>query len=929
MKLIIAEKPQLGQAIADALPGHGESKDGVIRKGEYTIVWAYGHLLTLKEPEDFDPKYQEWSLENLPIFFENWGLKVCKDSTKGGKKGGTSHAKAARLKQIGDLLNDAACVIHAGDIDEEGQLLIDEILRWFHYSGPVWRLNTNDTSEGALRKALSHMKNNTECEADGWSAYGRELSDAVFGFNLTRYFTAKNNGVLLPVGRVQTPTLGLVVQRDALIDGHKKIMYYELFADLSLHGKSVQAQFIPNPDNPALTDGRFLNPDFLRSTASRLEGKDLSGLVVKKETFKQQPPLPFNLTKLTSYCSSRWQYNPDEVMKITQSLRENYKAITYNRSDCQYLSEEHFKAAPETVAAVTANLGLQASTFDTSIKSKCFNDANLTAHFAIIPTNEKVDIEKMTVKERNVYLAISHYYLAQFLPPAQKERTTLFTDLGNGESLKATSVIVTSPGYQKLLNESESEQEDRQGEESGSILSGIPAGNYSGRVSHLDIKSKETRPPSHYTQASLLVDMTRIAKYVDDPIIKQMLLDKDKEKEGENGSIGTSATRPFIISQLIARNYLMEKTEGKRTILIATPKGKDFYNILPDEIKKADTTAKWWSIQEDIKVGAATPQQMALDVLATVKKVISSDVGVLSNAAAYANGGTGVSLGRCPQCGGIISENSKAFSCSNKDCKCIFFKNNKLLASVGKKMTASVVKSLITSEKAVLKGCKSAKSTQPFDCMLRVKYGDTYPQLSFDFNDFGEIGKCPLCGGSVVENAHAFACSTEGCKCVFFKENRLLTALGKKLTPSTVKTLLEKGRAPLQKCKSPKSGKIFDCYLVVKYDGQYPSFELDLNVQEQASRELGKCPKCGGKMERNKFGNYSCSNWRDGCKFTINGSIRGKSLTDANIRDLLSKGRTSELHGFQSKSGKKFDAKLVLRSDGKISFDYGSHTNKR
>ncbi len=826
MKLIIAEKPLLGQAIADALPGRAVSKDGIIQKGEYTIVWAFGHLLTLKEPEDYDKKYEEWSLEDLPIYFDNWGMKVGKDVDK--KPG--MMPKGARLKQIGTLLKEADCVIHAGDIDEEGQLLIDEILRWFSYKGPVYRLDTSNTTDTAIRKALGKMKNNADFEADGWSAFGRMLSDALFGFNLTRYYSVKNPGVKLTVGRVQTPTLGLVVQRDLMIESHKKLMYYELLANLSVQDRSIQTKFVPNPENPELSDGRFLNRNYLDRKAGYLQQKSFPNILIKKEAVKQQAPLPFNLTKLTSYCSKKWGYNPDDVMQITQSLREVHKAITYNRSDCQYLSSEHFQEAPETVAVVVHNLGLSASSFDTSIKSRCFNDANITAHFAIIPTTQKVDVNKMSVREQNVYRAICQYYLIQFMPPASKERTVLTVDLGAGEQLKASSTIILKPGFLALLSKDDVQDEAGEEGEESSGLSDIPAGTYSGRVEKTEIKEKETKPPSRYTQASLQEDMTRIAKYIDDPYIKQLLLEKDKDKKGENGSIGTSATRPFIIKQLIARGYLTEKKEGKRMVLISTPKGRDFYVMLPDEVKKADLTAKWWSIQEDIKTGAATPEQMAQDVLATVKAIIGSGVGSLHHAEAYAHGGTGVTLGTCPLCGGSIMETPRAYSCSNTNCSCVFFKDNKLLKSVGKKMTATIVKSLIS-----------------------------------------------------------------------------------------------KGRASLSGCKSARTGKTFSCDLVVKYGDKYPAFEFDFDAE---SDQIGVCPQCGGEIQKNKFGNWSCGNWRSGCKFVIPGEICGKKLTEANVRALLTKGKTQELYGFIGKKG-KFDARLVLAEDGKVNFQFVDHPKKR
>ena len=228
MILVIAEKPSLGRDIADALPGskHGSDRR-YIQKGDYIITWVFGHMLSLKEPEDYDKKYKKWSLEQLPVYFPNWGQKIGEDSNNG-----KFESKAARVELIGELLEKSDSVIHAGDPDEEGQLLIDELLRWFNYKKPVMRLDTGDTTQGGLKKALSRMKDNKECEKEGMSAYARSVADLMVGVNMSRFFSCLNTGVLLTVGRVQTPTLGLVVARDMQIEGHEKTVYYDVMADL-------------------------------------------------------------------------------------------------------------------------------------------------------------------------------------------------------------------------------------------------------------------------------------------------------------------------------------------------------------------------------------------------------------------------------------------------------------------------------------------------------------------------------------------------------------------------------------------------------------------------------------------------------------------------------------------------------------------------
>lgn len=644
MKLIIAEKPQLGEAIAEALPGKVDStKDQVICKGEYTVIWCFGHLLTLKDPEDYDDKYKNWSLETLPIYFPEWENKISPDKSK-------------RVKQIGAFIKQADMIINAGDTDEEGQLLIDELLRWFNYRGPVKRLDTADTSKATLQRKLMEMEDNSQYELDGWSAYARGVADKLFGYNLTRYYSILNRENLsyenrvLSVGRVQTATLGLVVNRDEQIAQHKKTIFYTLSVYLEIEGLQVKGVFVPDKENPELTDGKFLSKIYLENKIAAFPDI-FSNVVISKKKIRENPPLPFNLTELNTYCGRKFGYKPDKVMEITQSLRENYKAITYNRSDCQYLSEEHFKQAPETLIQAADNLSISLD-FDTTIHSKCFNDEKITAHFAIIPTAEKVNTEKMTAEEKNVYEAIAFYYFAQFLPPAEKEKTELLIDLGNGETITASSKKVLKKGFLALLDlKKKSEEDFAEG------LENLKSGTYTATFKDSEINERNTQPPTHYNQNTLFKDMTQISKYVKDPEIKKLLLMKDADKDGENGSIGTSATRAIIISGLIKRGFLEEKKKGKKDYLISTELGRNFYRMLPDEVKTAEITAKWWIVQEDIKKGTATPETLIKSVLETVQNIISSGKGMVDGLAPAVK----KDYGKCPECGKVLNKRRGKF----------------------------------------------------------------------------------------------------------------------------------------------------------------------------------------------------------------------------------------------------------------------------
>ena len=727
MILVIAEKPSLGRDIADALQGTvTERNSRLIRKGNYTVTWVFGHMLTLKEPEDYDMKYKKWSLDDLPIFFDNWGLKIGQDTARGRNY----ETKEQRVNLIGELLRESESVIHAGDPDEEGQLLIDELLRWFGYKKPVMRLNTGDTTKGGLTKALLHMTDNAQSVNEGWSAYARSVADLMIGVNMSRFFTCTNSGALLAVGRVQTPTLGLVVNRDLQIEGHVKSKYYDIFADLEVETaedvKTVTAKYTRKKQKDSESK-QITEISEAEEIKNSLMGRRFDNIIVETKTVNEDPPLPFNLVKLQSYCSSHFGYNPGEVMDITQSLRETHKAITYNRSDCQYLSEEHYKEAPKTLAQVIENIKYKPKELDPTIHSKCFNDKNITAHFAIIPTNNRVNLEKLTERERNVYLAVCKYYMAQFLPKAVKEKTKLTADIDSEYMLAAYSTRVIKKGYLAIFKDAKTDE--------ATILSDIADGTYSGNVSAVRSEEKETKPPSRYTKATLNEDMTRIAKYVTDKEIKKLLLEKDKDKKGENGSIGTSATRSTIIDSLIKKGYLYEK--GKK--LISSELGRELYRILPDEIKKADMTAKWWAIQEDIRSGEKPYTALTDNVLDTIKEILTESYPLVNQTVMTKTVSSKFHkvLGTCPLCGGNIIEGTKGFGCSNwkEPISCKFTIWKKQSKGPFSKMTisAAAVKKLLAGKSVHMKKLvKNNGELFEADVMLKTDANAPYPvQLVF------------------------------------------------------------------------------------------------------------------------------------------------------------------------------------------------------
>ncbi|MBQ7283724.1 MAG: DNA topoisomerase III, partial [Oscillospiraceae bacterium] len=513
------------------------------------------------------------------------------------------------------------------------------------------------------------------------------------------------------VGRVQTPTLGLVVARDMLIENHTKINYYELYVDFDGELAGVKAKFYPNPDSPILDEnGKVLDRTMLERTLNYLKKTPLD-VKIEKSKAKEKPPLPFNQVELQTYCGNKFGYSLEETSKAAQDLREVYKAITYNRSSSRYLNEEHYADAPRVVSAVLGITGIDLPELDLGIKSSCFRKVK-EPHHAIIPTGTKVDLNKLTEVQRNVYLAICMYYLAQFLPEAVDSKTTLFAQLKNNNSIKAQSLLCDTQGWRKYFKEKNTEQ---------TALDKVAAGEYTVNVTDGEIKEIETKPPKRYTEITLNKDMTSVAKYVKDPEIRELLLRKDKDSDKDKGSIGTESTRTAIITNLITRGYIEKK--GKN--LISTQKGRELYNCLPDEIKKPDMTAKWWAIQEKIKENEATPQDLYNDVLQTVNKIISQRYSFaigknkFDSPLPYKDSIVGI----CPRCGAEIVENAKGFGCVNwpqpHNCKFTLWKEPLQLKNYGVIIDTQTAKQLLSGESAVV-----LSAAQPIK-QLTVKLDDS------------------------------------------------------------------------------------------------------------------------------------------------------------------------------------------------------------
>lgn len=624
MRLFIAEKPDLARAIVEGLGG-GEQHAGYYTcPNNNTVTWCFGHMLQLCDPEDYDEKYALWTMDTLPVFFIPWKKKVAEDKKK-------------QVDIIINLIRSATEIVNAGDPDDEGQLLIDEILEYANCNLPVKRILINDNTPALVKKALASLKDNKDFAGLSASAEARSVADQLVGYNLTRACTVMARRIgydgVLSVGRVQTPILGLVVRRDRENAGHVKA-YYSLVTGLFAIGDATfPARYQVTDGDPVDDRGRISDHAFAKDLAAQAIEKPIA--VVSATTTKkdQSAPLPYNLLKLQTDAARKFGLKPDQVKDITQNLREKHRLITYNRSDCEYLSDEQHPDAPAVLAAIAATapaLAPAVKRADPSLKSRAFNSGKVSAHHAIIPTQATADFAKLTEDEQRIYMMVARAYIGQFFPLYRYDQTTIIVELvGTKRRFSVRSNVPTASGWKPLYaaDTGNDELTEAGDDDIGIDLRALTVGQ-NGTCTQATADRRDTKAAPLYTIATLLQDLTRVAKYVRDPHLRTVLIEKDKNKAGEHGGIGTPATRDTILKTLFDRGYLVEK--GKS--VVSTPTGREFYDALPDAVKYPDMTAIWHEQQLAIQRGDLSVDAFIRDVVAfidaEVKGVATKGVGI-------------------------------------------------------------------------------------------------------------------------------------------------------------------------------------------------------------------------------------------------------------------------------------------------------------
>ena len=638
MKLFLCEKPSQGNDIAKVL-GATKRGEGCLSTpdGQLTVTWGIGHLVEQFNPEEYDPAFKKWAFETLPIIPGKWGLSPKKETKK-------------QFNVVMKLIKQAKLVVIATDIDREGETIARELLDLAGFRGQIKRLWLSALDDTSIRKALGALKNNEETLPLYYAGLARSRADWLIGMNFSRLYTllAQQKGYQgkpLSVGRVQSPTLSLVVNRDREIKNFIPKQHFTLQVMLSDGKQHFATQYVI-PEQYCDPDGLCLSAQVIQAAnrqIRQLGQAKVESIETKRE--RQHAPLCFALSDLQSEANRLYGLGAQRVLDIAQSLYETHKATTYPRTDCGYLPESQLAEASRVIQYVLqSDQRLQpiSAVLNLNQKSRVWNDKKITAHHGMIPTMVKVDISKMSDEEMKLYDLIRRRYLAQFLPISETDKTQIILKCGQ-HILSARGNVLIAPGWKILFGKSLDEDDD-----TPQALPTLKQGQIC-QISDSEIKTLQTSPPNHFTEGTLLTAMKNAARFVTDERLKQRL----RETEG----LGTEATRAGTIQGLIDKGFLQKK--GKS--LLATEAAMMLMDSLPTMLKDPGLTALWEQALNQI-----AERTLSLEVFMQKQETFVRHLMAecLKQGMRLGN----IEIRKCPQCGAPMTKrngkNGQFWGCS-------------------------------------------------------------------------------------------------------------------------------------------------------------------------------------------------------------------------------------------------------------------------
>jgi len=764
MKVCIAEKPSVAREIASIL-GANTKRDGFYEGNGYAVTYTFGHLCTLLEPKDYKPHWKSWDLNNLPMLPERFETKVTGD--EGIKK---------QFNIVQSLFDKATVVINCGDAGTEGELIQRWVINQCNYKGKVQRLWISSLTEEAIKEGFKNLKPSKQYDNLYYAGFSRAIGDWLLGLNATRLFTVKYGGYkqILSVGRVQTPTLAMIVNRHIEITNFKPQPYWEL--------QTTYRNTLFNYE-----DGRFLNQEDGQVLATKVKESDFEIISVTKKKGKEYAPKLFDLTGLQVYCNNKFGFSADETLKMVQKLYE-MKVVTYPRVDTTFLPNDVYPKIGGILSKLTKYSELIQPLLAQKIKKskRVFDDKKVTDHHAIIPTGIQGNLQ---YNQQQVYDIITRRFIGVFFPDSEVSNTAV---LGKAADVpfKTTGKEILTKGW-RVAFETEKSKIKKELNEQVNLPSFVKGEKGIHEPSFLE---KETKPPRNFTEASLLRAMETAGRQVDD--------DEMRELMKENG-IGRPSTRASIIETLFRRKYI----ERKKKLVLPTQTGIDLIHIINNELlKSAELTGRWEKRLKEIERGEFN----AGTFINNMKKMVDELVyEVRSNKASTRISHTTasnvkdenslkkkitkkqVSGKTCPKCNkGTLLKGTNAFGCSNYNETCDFLMPFEFL---GKKISENQLIRLLDKKSTTnLKGFQN--KTEKIEGLIRFDQNFKFKlEQKKTKTEVPDIIACPKCKkGSVIKGKNAYGCSEykKGCDFVFTFENIKKIAKNKPLTKKLVIEIL-------------------------------------------------------------------------------------------------------------------------------------------
>lgn len=1005
--LIITEKPSVAREFANVLHVSGR-QNGYIENQDYVITWCVGHLVGLVYPEAYDMKYKKWRLEDLPFLPKDYKYDVIKE-----------------VKSQYDIVHgmlqreDIDRVYWAGDAGKEGQT-IEENIR--NYGGvregmEELRVWIDSQTEEEILRGIRQARPMADYANLGRSGIMRTIEDYAMGINFSRVMSVKYGNLLndaagtksytaIAVGRVMTCVLGMVVIREREIRNFKETPFYRVvgsFTKAGVEGEWKTTDTSKYLDSPLLyKENGFREEKDAIAFMESLEGRPAKVLSIEKGTTKKRAPLLFNLAELQAECSKRFKISPDETLQIAQDLYEK-KLTTYPRTDARVLSSAIAKEISKNISRLR-NYEPTASYVEAILDKKLYanitntqytDDSKVTDHYAIIPTGQLTELNSLNSLQRAVFDVIVRRFLSIFYPPAEYENVKLVVGVACGDKTEqffAGTKVLKKPGFLEVAappkkksfeeenarimgGQTLSDPENEDSENAEPVVNPKVLLELADTLKNEDevdvngysIKFGKTSPPKRYTSGSMVLAMENAGQLIEDEELREQI---------KGSGIGTSATRAEIIQKLVRIGYL--NLNKKTQILSPENLGEMVYevvNMTVPALLNPKMTASWekgldgitqgtvdfWDYRNKLEdfIRKETLSMIQQDIRGTLAERISDYAGRDARGA-----GARRKIGaKCPVCGGEIVTTPFGYGCANykKDKSGCNFNIGEIAGLI---VPEEQVKLLLGEKRhtEVIKGFKS-KSGKRFNAMLKLEMedegsrsaGDNAPagdgthngdgtsagntakrsvRIVFDFADvepeiLPEV-VCPICGGQIRKTSFGFGC-------VNFKKDdpdscrfSIGQIAGKSLTAANVRQLLtEKKTDTIRGFKSKNKKKFDACLILTEDESGKPSIQFDFEHVEAKKVAGVVCPICQGEIIATPFG-FGCANYKkddpDSCRFAI-GKMSEKSLTEAQVKQLLTDGRTETIRGFKSKSGKRFDARVVLakNEDGKVTglrFDF-------